>query len=216
MRISFTRIISLGFLLAILQTSAGICQNAPGTETSGDQRGVAVLPFEIRGVTPDEGTQLRQFFAEALAESKRFEVLPGDLMKKMFAEAGLTSIDSCNTLPCLTQVGKVLHVEKVVHVSVDRWQERFILQVRLVNAVDGALMYDERTDYTGQFGNFLSVVVPEQGRKLGYAYLDKPTNWYLIAAAVIVGVGIIYWIYSTWASSSSSQSDNTPPVGPSQ
>jgi TolB-like protein len=202
--------IATGLLLAILQTSAGICQNTTAAGESGDQRGVVVLPFEIRGLSPEQGAQLRARFIEGLSESKHLDVLPDDVMKSMLAEANLHSIDSCNTLPCLAQLGKVLHVEDVIHVSVDRWEERYILLVRLVRSSDAALLYNERTDYTGELNNFMSVVTPEQGRKLGYAYLDKSPNWYLIAAAVLVGVGLIYWIYTTWAASSSSQTDNTP------
>jgi hypothetical protein len=85
-----------------------------------------------------------------------------------------------------------------------------------VNAATGSLLYSERIDFTGQFKDFSSLVIPEQGRMLSLAFLDKPTNWYFIAAAVLVGAGLIYWIFSTWATSSSSQDPGNPPIGPGQ
>jgi TolB-like protein len=196
-------------VLTLFSTSLGICQNPQRVEPTGDERGVAVLPFEIRGLTPDQGMRLRVQFTEALAESKRFDILPDDAFKSLLANAGLTKIDSCNTVACLAQLGKILHVEKVVHVSADRWDQRYILHIRLVNAADGKLLYDERVDFTGAFDEFLSAVTPEQGRKLSHAFLDTGPNWYLIAACVLVGVGLIYWIYSTWASSDSSETGGT-------
>ena len=202
-------------ILTLLMGSLALCQDPKTGGPTGDERGVAVLPFETRGLAPDEGMRLRERFSEALAESKRFEIMPDDVMKSMLAHAGLTNIDSCNTVACIAEVGKLLHVEKVAHVSADRWDQRYILHVRLVKAADGELLYDERVDFTGAFDDFLNAVTPEQGRKLSHAFLDTSPDWYLIAACVLVGVGLIYWIYSTWASSSGSDSGNmngTPPA----
>jgi hypothetical protein len=192
-------------VLTLLSGNLAICQNSQGTWSTGDERGVAVLPFEIRGLAPDEGMRLKERFSEALAESKRFEIMPDEAMKSMLARAGLKNIDNCNTAACIAEVGKVLHVEKVVHVSADRWDQRYILHVRCVKAADGELLYDERVDFTGAFDDFLNGATAEQGRKLSHAFLDTPPNWYLIAACVLVGVGAIYWIFSTWATSSSSE-----------
>jgi TolB-like protein len=193
-------------VFTLLSGSLAICQDPQSAGLTGDERGVAVLPFETRGLAPDEGMRLKERFSEALGESKRFEIMPDDAMKSMLAHVGLTHIDSCNTVACIAQLGKILHVEKVVHVSADRWDDRYILHVRLVKAADAELLYDERIDFTGTFDDFLNGVTTEQGRKLSHAFLDTPPNWYLIAACVLIGVGVIYWIYSTWATSSSSES----------
>jgi TolB-like protein len=193
-------------ILTLFSTGLGICQNTQSVGATGDERGVAVLPFETRGLAPDEGMRLQERFSEALAESKRFEIMPDETMKSMLAHVGLTRVDSCNTVACIAQLGKILHVEKVVHVGADRWDQRYILHVRLVKAADGELLYDERIDFTGAFDDFLNGVTAEQGRKLSHAFLDTAPNWYLIAACVLVGVGAIYWILSTWALSSSSES----------
>ncbi len=193
-------------VLTLLSTGLVNCQNTQTVSTAGDERGVVVLPFEIRGLASDDGLRLRERFSEAMAESKRFEILPNDALKSMLAGAGLTQIDSCNTVACIAQLGKILHVEKVVHVSADRWDQRYILHVRLVKSASGELLYDERIDFTGAFDDFLNITMPEQGRKLSHAYLDTAPNWYLIALCILVGIGAIYWIYSMWPLSISSES----------
>lgn len=192
--------------LSLTLVTTGICQNALVAEPTGEER-VVILPFETRGVSLDDALRLKQKFSEILAESKRFDVVPDNVLKNNLELAGLSKIDSCNTLPCLAQLGNVLKAEKIVHVSVDQWKGRYVLHIRLVGSSDAALLYDERVDYTGDFSSLLSTVVPEQARKLSSAFLDKKPNWYLIAAAVIVGVGLIYWIYSTFASMNSTESE---------
>jgi len=192
---SLVRPLGFSLLLAILQISIGLCQDS-------SRERVAILPFEIRGITPEEGLQLRQRLAETLGESPQLDILPPAAMKSILESAGLKNIDSCNTLPCLAQLGKVLDVGTVVHVSVDRWRERFVMHSRLVRASDAALLYNERVDYSGDFNTFLSTVILEQGRRLTGARYDTGSKWYLVAAAVLVGVGVIYWIYTSFAKSS--------------
>jgi len=202
---SLIRKIPVCLLLALLQTSAGICQEA-------ERERLAILPFGIQGLSPEEGVQLRQNFAEALGESMRFNILPLVAMRSILEEAGLKKIDDCSTLPCLAQLGTILGVDKVASVTVAHLGQGFALHIQLVDASDASLQYDERVDYPGAFNNLLSVVMPEQGRKLGGAEFGTGTRWYVIAAAVLVGAGLIYWIYTTFASTSSTQTQFAGPA----
>lgn len=208
---SFVRTLSVGLIFVLFHISAALSQNAPMIESSGNQERLVILPFEIRGLVREDGVRLKQSFAGGLAELKRFDIMPDNVLKNNLEQAGLANIDSCNTLPCLAQLGKVLSVEKVIHVSVDRWRERFVLHIRLVGATDAALLYDERVDYSGEFNDLLSVVMAEQGRRLGAARLDTGTKWYIVAAAVLAGVGALYWIYTSFAKSSTSDPAITAP-----
>jgi TolB-like protein len=196
-------IIAVLSLASAISPGTAFCQDAP---TENLER-LAVLQFETRGLPREDGAQLWRSFSDVLANLKRFDIMPENVLNNNLSLAGLGNIDSCNTRACLAQLGKILDVAKVVHVKVDRWDDRYILNIRLVNSSDGALLYSERVDYTGSFQNLLSTVIPEQATKLNSAFLDKKPNWYLIAAAVIVGVGIIYWIYSNFASASAEEND---------
>ena len=204
------RAVALISILTALHISTGLSQTAPVPDASGGGELVSVLPFTIRGISPLDGSELRLNFASGLAESKRFTLLPDGMMKRRLEEAGLTNIDSCDKPPCLAQLGKTLHVGKIVHVDAARWDQRIMLHIRLVRTSDGTLLYDERVDYTGEFGSVLTGVAAEQGRKLSAAFLDKQPNWLLIGALAFIGVGLIYLIFTTWDSSSSKKSGNTP------
>jgi len=96
----------------------------------------------------------------------------------------------------LAEAGKSVGVQKVVHVDVVRREPLTILQIRLVNVSDAALLYAERVDYSGELGSLLSDVIPEQARKLRSSHLDSKTPW--AKAAFLFGaccgaILLIFW-----------------------
>lgn len=189
-------------LLILLQLSLSPSEHECAAGTDANTERLAVLPFELRGMSTDNGLRLKQKFCEILAESKRFDVIPDNVLKNNLERSGLSETDTCNAPACLAQLGKTLNVEKIVHISVHQWKERYVLHVRLVRSFDAALLYDERTDYAGEFNDLFSTVVPEQARKLGSAFLDQKSNWYLISAVVVGGGGLIVLIYLKLSSKS--------------
>jgi uncharacterized protein YjeT (DUF2065 family) len=211
----FRKKITLLLALSLTLVTTGICQNALVAESAEEER-VAVVPFETRGFSPEEGIRLKQSFATGLAESKRFDVMPDMVFKNNLEHVGISNVDSCNAIPCLAQLGNVLKVEKVVHVQAERWEQRFVLHIRLIRSSDAALLYDERVDYSGDINTLLTTIAPEQGRKLAAAFLDKKPNWILIGAAVLVGVGLIYWLFKSFGSMDSTVPEGNQPVGPAQ
>jgi len=211
----FRKKITLFLALTLTFVTIGICQNAVVGESAGEER-IAVVPFEAQGFSPEECIRLKQRFATGLAESKRFDVMPDVVFKNNLEHFGISNLDSCNAIPCLAQLGKLLQVEKVVHVQAERWVQRFILHIRLIRSADAALLYDERVDYSGDFNTLLAAIAPEQGRKLAAAFLDKKPNWILIAAAVLIGVGLIYWLFTSFGSTDSSTPQSNPSIGPVQ
>ena len=211
MKSTSTKIVA-GLLLALFLSSIGICQDARVVKLSGDEERVAVLPLGTQGLSSDQARLLWQRFADALGESGRFNVLPENAMASIFEASGLKKIDSCTSLPCLAQLGKILGVVKIVRVDALHLEERYVLHIQLVDASDATLLHDEKVDFTGYFNDLLSVVVPEQANKLTTARLGTGIQWYYIAGAVLVGVGVIYWIYTTFASSSNSQTQIAAPT----
>lgn len=204
----------LPLVLALsFHTSVSFSERAEPTSERVFQEKLAVLPFELHGISPEEGLLLTQRFAGALAESKRFDVMPHDTMKRIFTESG-TKLEGCNYSYCIADLGKVLGVQKVVHVDASRRGRLYVLHIRLVDAQSAALLYDERVDYSGEFKDVLSDVLAEQARKLAGARLDEGTKWYIIAAAVLAGVGAIYWIYKSFNSQNAQESSGSqsPPI----
>jgi len=201
---------ALCILSAFLLTGIGICQAALGFEMRQDKEKLVVLPFAIEGIDSNQSRILQQHFEQKLRESQNFELLPEHLLRNALAEAGVERTDSCVSLACLAQLGKVLNVQKVVHVQGMHAGQRYIVQIRLVNASDAKLLYDESVTYSGEFNDVLADALAEHAGKIDDTYVSAGTPWYYYAAAVLIGGGIIYWLFSTWATSSSSESSDLP------
>lgn len=189
---ALVRVVCVTFLLL---HSSFLFSQKNGRET------VAILPFEARGFPADEGVPMRQRFVEAFGESGRFEVLDASTLASALEGAGFTNIDSCTSQSRLGRLGITLGVTKVVHVSVDRRENTYVVHIRLVRSSDSALLYDERADFTGAYDVLLSTVLPEQGRKLSAARLDQETNWLLLAAVAFMGAGMISLVFVYFAKS---------------
>jgi hypothetical protein len=201
-----TLCISFAFLL----TGIGVCQAALGIDLRDDKEKLAVLPFAIEGLDSSQNRMLQQHFEQRLRESLNFEPLPEHLFINALAQAGIRRIDACVSLPCLAQLGNVLHVQKVVYVQGMHAGQRYIIQIRLVNSSDAKLLYDEPLTYSGEFNNLLADAISEHARNIDKTYVSSGTPWYYYAAGILVGVGIIYWLFTTWASSSDSESGTSP------
>jgi TolB-like protein len=179
------RVCTIFFLFILV---VGICfsQSSPTEGTSTHPDTLAVLPFETHNLTREDGLLLAKRFAEVMRESDRFEVLLKDSIE---SSVGLHDPHS------LAETGKTLGVRKVVHVSIVHRDRLFVLQIRLVNVSDAALLYAERVDYSGEFGSFLSSVIPEQARRLTQAHLDAKTPWAKAAFLFGACLGAILWVF---------------------
>jgi hypothetical protein len=199
------------FIFATLCVASNmICGAALQVTPPEGKEKLAVLPFMIDGLPPDQSRLLQQRFEERLRESQHFELLPDHLLRIALTEAGLERTDSCVSLPCLAQLGKVLNVQKIVHVRGMHAGQRYIVQIRLADVSDAKLLYDETINSTGEFNHLLAAAFSEQAGKIDKTFISTDTPWYYYASAVLVGAGLIYWLFSTWASTNSSESGTSP------
>jgi len=172
--------------LVTLMVGISFSQSSPTGGATAHPETLAVLPFEIHGLAPEEGLLLAKRFAEAMRESNRFEV---------FLQDSIAGSERLRDPRSLAEAGKTLGVKKIVHVSVVHRDRLYVLQIRLVNASDAALLYAEQVRYTGEFGSFLSDVIPEQARKLTQAHLDAKTPWAKAAFLFGACLGAILWVF---------------------
>lgn len=193
----------------VFLSSIGICFASGRSAMAEDKERLAVLPFVIEGLSTSQNRQLQQQFELRFRESPHFDVLSESVIKNLLADAGLTSIDSCTSLPCIAQLGKVLNAEKVVHVQGMHAGQRYAIEIRLVNASDAKLLYNESISYSGEFNNLLADALGQHAEKIANTHVTTAAPWYYYAAAVLVGGGLIYWLFSTWTTSSGSDSDNS-------
>jgi hypothetical protein len=173
-------------LLVFLTISVSVSQTDSSRQVQKSSEKLLVLPFEIHGLSFEDATLLSKSFAEGLKESGRFEVF----LKDSIQGPGVASNPRS-----LAKAGGGIEMHKVVHVKVVHRERLFVLEIRLVNVTDAALLYAERVDYTGEFATFLTAVIPEQAHKLALAHLDAKTPW--AKAAFLFGgcLGAILWIF---------------------
>lgn len=183
------------FLMVFLLAARGFCQNALTSGLADHRQKLAVLPFETVGLSTEEGFQLTQRFEGTVSQSKRFELIHQDTMRGTSVRgAGTRRFEQFDTPLRIAELGKVLGVEKIIHAQATRLDKHYVLHIRLVNVSDAKLLYDERADYSGEFSTLLSEAAVQQAQKLCAAKLDIGTQWYIIAANILLGVGAIYWI----------------------
>jgi TolB-like protein len=172
--------------LIVLSALTGFSQTgSPGISRDHRER-LAILPFTLHGLSSEEGLQLRQRFTDALGEGDRFQVILADSLK---------GTDGPSDPQFLAKAGKLIGVQKVVHVDAVRREKHYVLRVRLVNVNDAALLYAERIDYMGEYASLLSDIIPEQARKLSEAHLDAKTPWAKAAFLFGASLGAILWIF---------------------
>ena len=184
--IAYTKKASSVFALVVLMMGTCFSQSSPTDGAVTQAETLAVVPFENHGLSREDGLLLAKRFAEVLRASNRFRVILQDSME---SSAKMRDPHS------LAETGKTLGVLKVVDVSIVHRDKLWVLQIRLVNVVDAALLYAERVDYSGEFGSVLSDVIPEQARKLTQAHLDAKTPWAKAAFLFGACLGAILWIF---------------------
>jgi TolB-like protein len=172
--------------LIILVIGTCFSQSPPKEDASAHSETLVVLPFETHGLSREDGLLLVNRFTEVMRESNRFEVILRDSAQRP---------EGWHNPRSLAEKGKALGVQKIVHVSVVHRDKLFVLQIRMVNVDDAALLYAERVDYSGEFGSLLSDVIPEQARKLTQAHLDAKTPWAKAAFLFGACLGAILWIF---------------------
>jgi hypothetical protein len=175
-------------IVATLACCSGftVSQTASSTVDGNHKDKLAVLPFSLHGLSVEEGSLLTHRFAEVAAETGRFEIVLSDSAK---------GIEGTSELRFLANAGKLLGVQKVVHIDVVRREKLNVLRIRLVNVGDGALLYAERVDYSGDRDSLLSKIIPEQARKLSSAHLDAKTPWGKAAFLFGACLAAIVWIF---------------------
>ncbi len=189
--------VSTAFMLASAQT---IVDSKGGVLDK-----LAVVPFEVKGLSKEEALLLTERFAAALAESKRFEIMSQEEMNVLLKDSQFKNLEGCNYSLCLSDIGKVLGVQKVVHGSIGRRGKLYTLRIRMIEVANADIIYDERSEHSGEFDALASEAIPMQARNLGETKFESGGRWYVIGAAVLVTAGVIYTIYKAFNKNPSSE-----------
>ncbi len=194
----------------------GFCAPTTGAQTHAGSEGIeqiAVLPFEQKGLSPEETVALTKYCTELLQSAGRFEVMPYDEMLRLLVEADF-NLETCTYSYCLADAGKVLGVQRVMHGSVTRRGKLYTLRLRFINVRNAEILSDRKSEYSGEFERLLSDVLPAEAQAASDYSVESAAPWYVPAAAIAVTVGIIYWIYRSFNKTAESESTDGGPSLP--
>lgn len=177
---------------------------------------VAVMPFEIHGLSEDESGLVRSEFLKAVRATDRFAIMSDDTMWSILQEANMTDLDECTYSHCIADVGKVLGVERVLHVAVMRRGKLYTVRVRVINSSNSEILLDKKREHSGEFEPLISSVLPEMAQEMRDA---KPGSWqkykwYAVGGAVLVLGTAIYFVSRSIFKSSGGDTGGQPEPGP--
>ncbi len=177
---------------------------------------VAVMPFEIHGLSSEESDLLRSEFLKSLRSTDRFAIMSDDSMWTILKEANMSNIEQCTYSPCIADVGKILGVERVFHVAVSRRGKLYTARVRVVGSENADILLDATKQHSGEFEPLLTTVLPDLARDTQEA---RPASWrkykwYIVGGAVLVLGTAMYLIGRSITRSSGSDAPNQPNPGP--
>ena len=179
----------LGFSSAAFAT-AGI-QNNPAEK-------IAVLPFREKDVSREQAELAREKFVEILQSLSLYEVLKRKEMDSVLTDANVADLQTCDYSLCLADIGKVLGVKKILFASISRRGRLYALKVRVINVENADIVYDDQRDYSGEITDFLSTTIPDAARQFGERKLQSGTPWYVVTAAAVLFVGVVYMLYKSF------------------
>lgn len=173
---------------------------------------LAIVPFETIGLTASESLSVMLDIQKSLLSTQRFEVMSQPQMDSLLLDAQF-KLEGCNYAQCLSELGKVLGVERVAYGSVSRRGMLYTFQLRIVNVENGEIVFHQTLEHSGEFQAFLSKTIPQMARELTGTNLSANTSyqWVLIAAAVITFGIAIYFLNKTLGHSAGDSDGGNPP-----
>lgn len=177
---------------------------------------VAVMPIEIRGLSPDETDLLRAQFLRSLRSTGRFAIMHDDTMWTILKEANFGSLEGCAYSHCIADVGKVLGVQHVFHLTVARRGKLYTVRIRVINSPNAEILHDATREHSGEFEPVVSTVLPEMTAEVLAAKLEswEQYKWYIVGGAVLVLATTIYFINKSLERSANSDLPGQPNPGP--
>lgn len=138
--------------------------------------------------------------------------MPEEEMMRLLREAQFQDLRECTYSHCLSDLGKVVGVDRVAQTLFTRRGKLYTFRLRIINTKDAEILFDETTEYSGEFQPFLTTVVPDLVRKTTETKLESSPSytWYYIGAAVIGFGAVIYFLNKTLGHSGN-PNDNFPP-----
>lgn len=106
---------------------------------------VAVLNIDTRGIVQD-ASAMSYITRIELEKTGVYNVIDRYEVAESVKKRGL-KLDSCFSKTCVVDAGKVINADKVITGSVERFNEKIIVTLRLVDIASGNIEYANTTEY---------------------------------------------------------------------
>jgi TolB-like protein len=156
---------------------------------------IAVLPFASKDHAGNEAVIAGNRVKEILRQSEHYDLMRDETFQALMRDVGLTDLTECQSSSCLTLVGSQIGVQQILQGSVEMQDTSSILRVLLVRVADGNVLLSRRIvlPTTPSQSPSNSLVILARDFQSLVVESEKPTQWYYVAAALlVVGVGVYF------------------------
>lgn len=106
---------------------------------------VAVMNIDAKGIV-NTSEELSQLVRLELEKTEVYSILDKYEVKEV-TEKNKINMNECYSKSCLTEAGKLLKVEKVLSGTIERFGEKIVLQLRLIDVASGNIEKNESTEF---------------------------------------------------------------------
>lgn len=156
---------------------------------------IAVFPFATKGVGVEDAGKIRDQWATVLDQSGKVRVMSWSAMQAVMQDVGFSKLDECQTSACAAYFGKILGVDAVVLGSVERVDESYRLQARLVKVSTSDVLYDRTRALKDHLEALLANHIGTMAQEMTNTQFESHDKyrWYIVGGA-IAGVGVLVYL----------------------
>lgn len=175
---------------------------------------VTVVPMSAVGFSPEDSLALLQQVRNQLATSKLVELMPEEEMMRLLRDAQFQDIRECTYSHCLADLGKIVGVDRVLQTIFVRRGKLYSFRLRVINAKDAEILFDETVEHSGEYQPFFTSVVPDLVTKATEPTIESRSSWkwYYIGAAVLGFGAMVYYLNKMLGHSGPPAENPAPPV----
>jgi len=129
------------------------------------QERIAILQFEGSGVNFITAKNITNRFSYELSKTNRFDIVEREMMDKILQEQKFQK-SGCVSEECAVEIGQMIGVRQIVAGSVDKIEDFYSLNIRLIDVESGKIIYQDMDDYEGKVSIFIRVTVKNMAMRM--------------------------------------------------
>lgn len=126
---------------------------------------IAVMQFEGSGVDDITAKIITKKFSYELSTTNRFDIVEREMMDKILEEQKFQT-SGCVSEECAVEIGQMIGVSQIVAGSVDKIEDLYSLNIRLIEVETGEIIYQDMDDYEGSVKEFIQVTIKNMAMRM--------------------------------------------------